>query len=93
MSPDERRAKLGASRSPVNAHGLVTRADLGVPPGDSRPDDGTEIEKPGNPRAYYQPQEVNPPPKSYAKPLDQSGRGRGEIPEGGAPANGPGMVR
>jgi hypothetical protein len=86
MSPEERRAKLGAKAAPVNARGLVMRADLGVPRGDNRPDDGEEIAKPPNPRAYQVPR-LNPPtPKPYAKPaksLDQASTGRGEPPEGG----------
>lgn len=93
MTPEQRREKLGASATPLNARGLVIQADRGAPRGDDRPDDGTEIAKPPNPRAYEVPR-LNPPtPKSYAKPLDQAGRGRGEPPPGGAPANGPGMVR
>jgi hypothetical protein len=92
MSPDERRAKLGALPAPVNSRGLVIPANRGVPVGDDRPDDGTEIAKPPNPRAYEVPR-LNPPRPSYAKPLDQSGRGRGAPPEGGGPANAPGNVR
>jgi hypothetical protein len=86
MSPEERRAKLGASRAPVNARGLVIAADLGVPRGDNRPDDGDEIAKPPNPRMYIEPP-LNPPTRpAYAKPaqsLDQASTGRGAPPPGG----------
>jgi hypothetical protein len=99
MTPEQRRATLGAKASPQNSQGLVIAADRGAPRGDDRPDDGTEISKPPNPRAYQVPR-LNPPtptPKSYAKPapsLDHGERiGHGEPPPGGGPANARGNVR
>jgi hypothetical protein len=85
LSPEARRAKLGAKPAPVNARGLVIAADLGTPRGDNRSDHIKEqqpIAPPPNPRMYEVPK-LNPPRPSYAKPLDQSGRGRGEPPPGG----------
>jgi hypothetical protein len=89
MSPEQRRAELGASRVPLDTMGRVTRADTGAPLaiGDNRADDGPELAKPGNPRAYQE-AKLNPPTRpSYARP-DQSldhgeGTGRGDIPDGG----------
>lgn len=73
---------------PHDGHGRFIPADLGVKPGDNRPDDGAELAKPPNPRAYN----IDPlspaikPQPSYARParsLDQSGRGAGVPPVGG----------
>ncbi len=93
MTPEQRRAELGASNYPKNpSTGLVVRANTGAGPStDNRSDHIKEqqlVEPPVNPRAYEQPA-LNPPnaPRpSYAKPvrsLDQSSRGRGVPPEGG----------
>jgi hypothetical protein len=88
MTPEQRRAELGASAVPLDTTGRVMAADLGAPLAiGERPDDGAEIAKPPNPRAYQVPK-LNPPTRpSYARPstaLDRGeGTGRGEIPEGG----------
>jgi hypothetical protein len=85
---------------PLDAHGNRTLPQLASPRGDERSDHVREqqpIEPPVNPRMYTAPLNVpNAPKPSYAKPvksLDQSGRGRGEAPPGGGPANAPGNVR
>jgi len=49
--------------------------------------------RPAAPAFQRPPAAPQPARPSYARPLDTSGRGSGEPPEGGAPANGPGMVR
>jgi hypothetical protein len=89
MTAEQRREALGASAVPLDSTGRVTQVNRGVPLaiGDNRPDDGPELKKPPNPRAYQEPK-LNPPTRpSYARPstaLDRGeGTGRGEIPEGG----------
>jgi hypothetical protein len=91
LSPAERRQKLGAVGTPVNARGAVIPVNRGVSPGDDRPDDGPEAAKPGNPRLYEVPAPNPLPAASYAKPqkpnksLDTGeGIGRGTPPPGGA---------
>ena len=69
MSPEERRAFIHAEAEPTNSHGQATRPNVGDYEGE-------------------QPKLIapNPPRPAYAKPvkpLDQSGRGRGEVPSGG----------
>jgi hypothetical protein len=90
MTAEQRREALGASAVPLDSTGRVTQVNRGVPLaiGDNRPDDGPELKKPPNPRAYQEPK-LNPPTRpSYARPTDQSldhgeRTGRGEPPDGG----------
>jgi hypothetical protein len=102
LSPAERRQRLGASAYPMDAAGRRVIPQLSPP--NERPDGvgrGDEIAKPSDPPPYTfqptQPQQQQPAPKpSYARPdqrLDQSGRGEGVPPAGGAPAWQRGNVR
>ncbi len=92
LTPEQRRAEIGARRAPVNARGLVMAAATGAPRGDDRSDHIKEqqpVEPPVNPRMYEEPKLLPPsrPAPSYAKPqktLDSGERiGRGEPPPGG----------
>jgi len=84
MSPEERRALLGASKYPKNASGTVMNANTGAPRGnDNMPDH--ELDR----RAALPPPKPPTPQPSYAKrkpsnSLDRGeGIGRGEPPPGG----------
>jgi hypothetical protein len=75
MSPEQRRAAIGASQYPKDAHGLRTIPQLAPPP-----------ERSDHPRERAEAAQT-PPRPAYAKPvknLDRGeGIGRGEVPDGG----------
>lgn len=99
LTPEQRRAKFGASPYPKDARGNRTLPSLPAPINRDQPDDQNLGKKPVEP--FVRPQQPAPAPDpgrpSYAKPqrtLDTGERtGRGEPPPGGGPAHARGNVR
>lgn len=80
MTPEQRRAALGASAVPLDRNGRRTMPTLSPPMSRDLPDDAGHGLKPA-PAPFVRPQQSTRP--SYARPLDQAGRGRGDVPPGG----------
>jgi len=100
LTPEERRAKFGGSKYPLDANGRPTLTRALAPPSHSDPADDQHRGARPAPPPYVPPpqprsQQPTPQPRpSYAKPQrDLDHYGEGTPPEGGAPAHGPGMVR
>lgn len=93
-------ARLPGELPPTAEKMARLKALAGMSPADRRKELGASAIPTGSngliaPPERGRPDPVQPQPKrpAYARPLDSSGIGRGNPPEGGAPADGPGMVR
>ena len=99
LTPEQRRAKFGASKYPLDANGRPTLTRALAPPSHSDPADDQHRGARPAPAPYVPPPHPAPQPQaqprpSYSKPQrSMDNIGRGEPPPGGAPAWQKGNVR